>query len=155
MKAILAMDPHRVIGYKGRIPWHYSEDFKWFKATTMGGNLLMGRSTYESIGKPLPGRYTYILTTDSAKILLPPGTLSAYVDEKLINDMSPEMQNKTWLCGGAKVYKHFLPKCDEVYVTHIMEDFEGDTFMPEFEHMFPNAQILKETSDFWIVKYSK
>ena len=62
IKAIAAMSLNRAIGYQGRIPWYLPEDFKWFKKITMGNILLMGRKTFESIGKPLPGRTTYVLT---------------------------------------------------------------------------------------------
>ena len=155
MKAIVAMDPYRVIGYKGRIPWHYKDDFKWFKEITMGCPLLMGRSTFESIGKPLPGRYTYILTTDVAKTKLPIGELCGYVSPQWVLDLSPHLRAKFWICGGEKVYQKFLPLCDEVYVTHIMDNYEGDTYMPKFEHMFPTQRVLEEHKDFWIVKYTK
>ena len=158
MNAILAMDPHRVIGHHGRIPWYYSDDFKWFKRATTGGSLLMGRTTFESIGKPLPGRYTYILTNDRMKQLLPPGELCCYVSgdwmRTRLNDF-PDLAKKLWLCGGARVYKEFLHLCESVYVTHIMEEYEGDTFMPEFESMFPNGTVIQEHPDFWVAQYWK
>ena len=156
MKAIVAMTPNRVIGFRGRMPWTpITEDFRWFKHVTMGSSLLMGRTTFESIGKPLPGRFTYILTTDVAKTLLPAGELCAYVNERWIMELPFEKRNRIWVCGGAKVYQRFLPLCSEVYVTHIIEDYDGDTYMPEFESMFPNSKIVKETKDFWIVKHQK
>ena len=67
-KAIAAMSENRVIGNTGDIPWHLPEDFKWFKKTTMGGILVMGRKTYESIGRPLPGRDTYVLSRTPREI---------------------------------------------------------------------------------------
>lgn len=112
MKAIVAMDPNRVIGNEGKIPWHYKEDFKFFKEITMGHSLVMGRNTYESIGKPLPGRFTYILTTDEKKLNLPWGTLAAYVNKDWICDY-PSVCSNYWVCGGASVYELLLPMCDE------------------------------------------
>ena len=155
MKAIVAMDPYRVIGYKGRIPWHIPEDFKWFKRATMDCPLLMGHSTFDSIGKPLPGRYTYILTNNPEKLALPSAELCGYASEKQVFDMPLEFRKRMWVCGGAKVYQRFLPLCDEVYVSHIMEDYEGDTYMPEFEDQFPYSEIVEEHKDFWVVKHMK
>ena len=152
------MDPYRVIGHRGKIPWHYSEDFQFFKNVTMGHNLLMGRNTFESIGKPLPGRFTYILTTDRAKLLTPPGTLACYVSGEWVRDQfhnNPEKFKNMWLCGGAKVYGEFLPLCSGIYVTHIIEEYEGDTYMPEFEHLFPDGEVVRETRNFWIARYWK
>lgn len=152
------MDPYRVIGYRGKIPWHYPEDLKFFKDSTVGKNLLMGRTTFEALGKPLPGRFTYILTTDRAKLLTPLGTSTCYVSGEWVVEQfhkDPEKFRNMWLCGGAKVYKEFLPLCSSIYVTHILEEYEGDTYMPEFEHLFPNGAVIRETKNFWIVKYWK
>jgi dihydrofolate reductase len=155
MRAIVAMASNRVIGDGARIPWHLPDDFKWFKLATIGQNLLMGRTTFEAIGKPLPGRFTYILTNNQAKINLPSAKLCTYVGESWVDDLSPELDESLWLCGGAKVYEKFLPKCSEVYVTHVIGDFEGDVFMPPFEHMFPNSELQFEHKDFWVVKHSR
>jgi dihydrofolate reductase len=71
-----------------------------------------------------------------------------------LNDL-PDLAKKLWLCGGARVYKEFLPLCESVYVTHIMEEYEGDTFMSEFEPMFPNGTVIQEHPDFWVAQYWK
>lgn len=161
MRAIVAMDPNRVIGNHGRIPWHISEDFKWFKEITMGCPLVMGRSTFESIGKPLPGRFTYILTNDPAKLALPKGELCQYVNKDGLfhifnQDLGWQMQlDDLWVCGGARVYQEFLPLCNDVYVSHIMECYEGDTFMPQFENDFPQQEVLRHNREFWVCKHSK
>lgn len=158
MQAIVAMDPNRVIGKNGKIPWHYSEDLKWFKKATFGNCLLMGRNTFESIGKHLPDRFAYILTNDTYKLLLPSGTYSCYVNEQWIltqSEKNPNFNKHLWVCGGAKVYQNFLPLCESIYVTHITEEYEGDVYMPEFESMFPNPEIIWENKDFTIAKYSK
>ncbi len=156
MKAIVAMTPERVIGHHGRIPWHIPEDFRWFKKKTMGHSLIMGRSTFDSLGKPLPGRFTYILTTDAAKLALPKADGCMYVSyDSLMQHMVSNTWAacETWVCGGAKVYKTFLPVCDEVFATIVLEDYEGDTYMPEFEHMFLESEILLEAKTHWIVRY--
>lgn len=154
MKAIAAMDANRVIGYKGKIPWHLPDDFKWFKRATIDRQLIMGRSTFEGVGE-LPRRYTYVLSNQS----LPKGKKHEYVTyDKLLADPSPFSlirSQYTWVCGGAKVYQLLLPLCTEVYMTHVMGSYEGDTYMPFFEDNFPNQEIVMEHKDFWVVKYSR
>jgi dihydrofolate reductase len=147
------MAGNRVIGNGTKIPWHLPDDFKWFKKTTMGGKLLMGRSTFDSIGKPLPGRFTYVLTKDKRKLWQTSATdTHVYTD---VAGVYAIPSSKLWVCGGAKVYEQFLPQCSEVYVTHVIGDFEGNVFMPPFEHMFPRQKIIMEHKDFWVVKHSR
>lgn len=158
MKAIVAMDLNRVIGYKGRMPWHIPEDFKWFKKQTIGHSLIMGRNTFESIGNPLPGRFTYILTENKSKIALPKADECMYIGyDDLMNSLVSNtwFAYTAWVCGGASVYEQLLPMCDEVYATIIIDEYEGDTFMPHFEDDFPNTEILREEKDFWMVRYWK
>jgi dihydrofolate reductase len=155
MKAIAAMDLNRVIGYKGNIPWHLPEDFKWFKSKTMGQSLLMGNTTYKSVGV-LPGRFTYVLTTDEWLLSHPDSSNIAYVNEATLFKKTKWVPSDTiWVCGGAKTYQKYLPYCDELFVTLVLNEYEGDTYMPEFESMFPNSEIVRETKDFWIVRYWK
>lgn len=156
MKAIVAMGPYRVIGNKGKLPWHLPEDFKWFKKVTMDSPLLMGRTTYQSLGvSHLPNRFIYILTHDTGKLDLPSTYHVAYTTERQVFDMPYQFRDRIWVCGGASVYQRFLPLCDEVYVTHVLDDYDGDTYMPEFEHGFPEQTIIREAKGFWIVKYAK
>lgn len=148
------MTPNRVIGHQGKIPWHISEDFRWFKKVTLGWPLLMGRKTFESLGKPLPGRFTYVLTGDPQLLHKPKTELFQYINGGDLNYCQGPWKD-LWICGGSTVYKQFVPLCDEVYVSIILEEYEGDTFMPDFEHLFKNSEIYREHKDFWIVKYSK
>lgn len=174
MKAIVAMDLNRVIGCNDKIPWHFSEDSKWFKEFTMGKPVVMGRKTYLSLGKIyLIGRKLIVLTKSLQS--------ARFVEEKLDFDDHGYLRKKTgifsyqWyvhnieeaidegLCtrdeiivaGGKSIYEKFLPEITEMYVTHIMEDYDGNTFMPPFEHLLPNMEIIKETKNFWIVKHFK
>jgi dihydrofolate reductase len=149
------MSLNRVIGNQGKIPWHLPEDFKWFKKTTMGGNLLMGRTTFDSIGKALPGRTTYVLTNDEIKLMLPHHGDMIYVNVNWLNFQENSFWEKTWLCGGANVYQQYLHQCTDVYLTIVLEEYEGDAFLPEFEHHFPNSELIAENSKFWIVHYFK
>ena len=129
-KAIAAMADNRAIGNKGKIPWHLPGDFKWFKQTTMGHFLVMGRKTYESIGRPLPGRKTFVLSRHQKAI---PGV-------QTLANLSNLEQLKTdriiWIAGGSEIYRQMLPRCSELYLTRVHRSVEGDTFFPEFEEQF-------------------
>lgn len=156
------MDPNRVIGYKGSIPWHLPADLRWFKHMTLGHPLLMGRSTFESLGgKTLRDRYIYILTNDPVKLALPPGSEAMYVNKegllKLFNrDLGWQLSfDDMYVCGGAKVYQEFMPYVSEIYVTHLADEYEGDTYMPEFESQFPHWSIMQEGKDFIHAAYRR
>jgi len=151
MKAIAAMDLNRGIGFRGNLPWHLPADFKWFKQKTLETKkLVMGRETFKSVG-PLKNRFTYVLTKDHTLLSLPPFSSYQYVTfDMLLGLRSDDM----WLCGGVKAYTLLLPWCREVFVTHVLNEYNVDAYMPPFEHMFQNQEIITETKDFWIVKYS-
>ncbi len=138
------MADNRVIGRDGDIPWHLPEDFKWFKQTTMGGILVMGRKTYESIGRPLPGRQTVVLSRSATQI----------EGVQIIRDLS-EIQtlvgNQTiWIAGGGEIYAQLLPHCSELYLTRVHRECEGDALFPSFEDQFSFSKKLQENSDFTV-----
>jgi dihydrofolate reductase len=149
MKAIAAMSENRVIGCDNRIPWHLPEDFKFFKATTMGHVLLMGRKTFESIGRPLPGRETIVLSRSG---FAHPGvqTIAAL-------DALPALvgDREVFICGGAEIYRQTLPFCSELYLTHVKRVIEGDAFFPPFEEFFEPVATLQDNPDFRIVHYRR
>src|SRR5437762_5475366 len=132
-KAIAAMSLNRVIGQGNKIPWHLPEDFKWFKKMTTGQVIVMGRKTFQSIGKPLPNRITVVLTKSQETI---PNVLQvASLDD--INPDAPEFAGRDlFICGGAQVYGQALPLCSELYLTVVQRVVEGDTFFPPFEEQF-------------------
>lgn len=147
MQAIAAMAKNRVIGNKQGIPWHLPEDFRWFKEKTMGHILLMGRKTFESIGRPLPGRETWILsrsnfTAANCRVFAAMDDLPPVADGKIL-----------WLCGGARLYQQFLPTCSDLYLTRVNRSVAGDACFPPFESMFSLVTIIKETPDFRIEHY--
>ena len=146
-KAIAAMAENRVIGNAGDIPWHLPEDFTWFKQTTMGGILVMGRKTYESIGKPLPGRDTYVLSRQPREI---PGVHS-FTDLSILQHL--ETDQTIWIAGGAEIYRQALDLCDELYLTRVHRTCEGDTFFPEFEDQFELAEVVQKNDDFTIERW--
>ena len=135
--AIVGMASNRVIGKNGTLPWHLPEDLKFFKKTTMGHPILMGRKTFESIGKPLPGRQNIVLSST-----LPP---REGVDEnRNFGELAQvcESSQTVFLIGGAQLFDTLLPQCDGLYLTWIEHPYEGDTWFPEFEDLFEAPEII-------------
>lgn len=139
---IAAVAKNRVIGNKNAMPWHLPADFKHFKEKTINKTIVLGLNTFKSIGeKPLPNRKHIILSKDVIEDL-PNGCYWAKsIDEALEiakNIDARRLYNSTvsneelMVCGGAQVYKQFLPLADRMYLTYIHQNFEGDTFFPEF-----------------------
>jgi dihydrofolate reductase len=149
IKAIVAMAENRVIGHAGAIPWHLPEDFKFFKATTMGHAILMGRKTYESIGKPLPGRENIVLSRTM------PETSGVTVIRSLEELREPTDGRDLFVIGGEEIYRLLLPKVQELYVTKVPRSIDGDTRFPEFESQFDAVNKVLETNDFSVWKYCK
>ena len=142
MKAIVAMAANRVIGKSGTIPWHLPEDFKFFKATTLGHAIVMGRKTYESIGKPLPGRENIILSRTM------PETPGITIVRSLEELREPTDGRDLFVIGGEEIYRLLLPRVQEIYVTKVPKTIEGDTRFPEFEPAFDQGELVLETPDF-------
>jgi dihydrofolate reductase len=120
----------RVIGDHGRIPWHLPEDFAHFKATTMGGVLVMGRATYDSIGRPLPGRTTVVVTRNpdwSAEGVL----VARSLDEALA--LAAEQRGETFVVGGTQIYEQALPRATHQVLTEVDLAPGGDAHYPEFD----------------------
>ena len=141
------MSLNRVIGNGNQIPWHLPEDFKWFKATTTGHVIVMGRKTFESIGKPLPNRETIVLSRSAWSY---PGvkTISSF-DE--LSDLAPDKQ--IFICGGAQIYQQTLPRCSELFLTLVKREVAGDAYFPKFEGRFELAEEIRDTPEFKILRY--
>jgi dihydrofolate reductase len=144
------MSLNRVIGHANKIPWHLPEDFKWFKKMTTGQVVVMGRKTFQSIGKPLPNRTTIVLTHSSEPIA---GVLIAPSLEWLPLS-SPEVAGREiFICGGAQVYAQALERCSDLYLTLVQQTVVGDTFFPPFEDRFALIETLFDSADFKILHY--
>jgi dihydrofolate reductase len=132
---IVAASQNNVIGLDNQLPWHLPEDLKYFKAVTMGKPILMGRKTYDSIGRPLPGRANIVLTRDadwtaqgvevvndldSAIAVSEKACKAAGVDELMI-------------IGGEQIYRKFLPVANKLYLTKVEAEIEGDAFFPAID----------------------
>ena len=130
LSIISAVAENRIIGNKNTLPWHMPADFKYFKEATLGKVIVMGLNTFKSIGeKPLPDRKNIILNNDPDYIPPEGCFVARSIDELLeMTKNEPEVM----ICGGASVYKQFLPLAQKLYLTYIHQNFEGDTYFPEF-----------------------
>lgn len=129
LSAIVAMSKNRIIGHAGKLPWHLSEDLKRFKALTMGHPIIMGRKTYESIGRVLPGRQNIILTR-SKDFKIQNGQIAADLDAAL--GLCSQPCEEAFIIGGSEIYKLALPRLNRIYLTLIQKEVEGDTAFPDF-----------------------
>lgn len=178
------MSLNRVIGQDGKIPWHLPEDFKWFKRATSGQVIVIGRKTFESLGKPLPGRKNYVLTRHPGKMIKDPQFAALFAGAKVGPAAHPRRQplqfvlpgppgtelclarglaslgragllDSAWLAGGAQLYDQFLPDCSDLYLTVVTRQVEGDALFPPFEHLFDLGGVVLKTPDFEVRHYRR
>ena len=163
MKAIMAMSENRCIGKENKIPWHVPNDFKWFKEFTMGKKIIVGKNTFDTLPL-LKNRECMVLTK-------PVEAIDAYItNQYLVNNNAMTGQMITMedvesysqfrkdyliVVGGAKTYVKLLPYIKEFYVTHVTGNYDGDTFMPEFEHLFAHQEVVKEFDGHKVIMYTK
>lgn len=130
ISAICAMSENHVIGKNNQLPWHLPADLAHFKKITMGNPILMGRKTYESIGKPLPGRCNIIMTHHVD--YQAPGCIVVSSLEKALAAAAKE-SDELFIIGGATLFQELLPITQKLYITLIHQQIEGDTFFPAFD----------------------
>ncbi len=123
---IVALDRNRVIGRENQLPWRLPADLKRFRALTMGKPVIMGRKTFESIGRPLPGRHNIIMTRNEGF-----QAEGCTVVHSLAEALKVAGGGEVMVIGGAAIYALFLPQAERLYLTWIDADFAGDTFFPE------------------------
>ena len=134
ISAVVAMAENRCIGKDNALPWHIPEDFKRMKEITMGKPLVMGRKTYESIGRPLPGRTSIVISRSGFKaegVISKPDMSSAIAKAKNIAER--DGHDEIIIFGGGQIYKDALPQTDRVYLTLVHQNVDGDTFFPELQ----------------------
>ena len=129
LSLIAAMDEERGIGKGGGLPWRLSADLKLFKARTMGHHLIMGRKTFESIGRPLPGRTTVVVSRDR-NLQIEGCAVAHSLADALANCASEPL---IFVVGGADIYVQALGFADRLYVTEIQQDVTGDVWFPEYD----------------------
>lgn len=143
------MTRNRVIGRDNQIPWRLPDDMKFFQKTTWGNVLVMGRKTYESIGRPLPGRETVVVSRRGIHF---PGTRTV----SSLDEITLESNEKdVFICGGASLYEEALPKCSDLFLTVINKDIAGDTYFPRFESLFVLYRCLRQEEHFQILHYQR
>ena len=179
-KAIVAMSENRVIGNGNKIPWHLPDDFKWFKKVTIGNVVVMGRKTFESIGKPLPNRKSLILTRHPRHLInAHPEVFGEYKEWRggkhlhrayqlhltkiqgpreddiyifnSLDILNPnDFPTDIFICGGAQIYEQTLNRCSDLFLTRVKRVVEGDAFFPRFEDSFARVEIISDTPEFCI-----
>jgi dihydrofolate reductase len=154
-----AMGENRVIGAGGKIPWHLPADFAHFKAITTGHPVIMGRKTFESIGRALPGRKNVIVTHDSA--YKADGCLVVGSLDEAFALSEKEDAGEIFVIGGEQIYRAALNMVDTVYLTKVGGSFEGDAFFPELDekkwrlvNSEPHAKDEKNPFDYTFLTYS-
>ena len=126
---IVAIAENGVIGDKNALLWNIKEDMRRFRTTTMGHPVVMGRKTFESIGRPLPKRTNVVITRGDSEF---EGCLVAHSIEEAVKMFSPD--EEVFIIGGAQIYKQALPLADKLYLTVVHRNYEGDTSFPEIDY---------------------
>jgi dihydrofolate reductase len=157
---LYAMDKNRLIGKDNELPWHLPQDLAYFKRITMGHTIVMGRKTFDSIGKPLPGRENIIITRD--KHFSCDGCRVIHSIDELLDLSHKKIEEEIFVIGGAEIFKEILPFSDRLYVTNIHHEFEGDTYFPKTNDTEwkmiskePGIKNDKNPYDFDFVVYEK
>lgn len=153
---IVAMDKNNLIGTdatENHIPWHNKEDFQHFRSTTLNQHILMGKNTYEAIGRPLPKRHTIVLSFEMLEGL--PENVSCSTNlEATINEYKERGQN-LYICGGASVYKCALPYCDRILLSRIPGEYEGNAWFPDFKEYGYELESEEDKGTFTLEIYRR
>lgn len=184
MYAIAAMSRNRVVGNGNTIPWRIPDEFKWFRRMTLGHVVIMGRRTFESLPRPLDGRVNVVLTRHPSRLLadeaiterctralVGPAAHRIHGIAQLDLPRIPRTEvhlargidslaragltERAWLCGGVQVYRQFLHRCSELYLSVIDREVEGDALFPPFEHLFDLAGVVAEYPEFRVLRYTR
>ena len=148
LKAIAAISLNGVIGKDGDLPWRLSEDLKWFKKITTGHTILMGRKTWESLGRPLPNRRNLVLS----RSMKPSDGMEVIRSIDALDDLA--LKSDLFVIGGGEIYRQLLTDCSELYLTTVLREVpDGDAFFPDHEHLFDPIETLAETEDFVLKKW--
>lgn len=149
-KAIVAHDPNRVIGNNLDIPWHIKEDFKHFKETTTNHIVVYGSKTFESMGKALPNRVNIVLNFD--KNFNAPGCEVVTSIDEIVNKYK-DSEEVVFICGGASIYRQFLPYCEELIISEVKKEYEGNVYFPEYKEDF--SLYKEDEREEFVIKYYK
>lgn len=151
-KIIVAFDQDLVIGYKGWMPWDIPEDLKHFKTTTDGSNLIMGRTTFDGLKGVLSNRTTYVVSSnpvvETDKVVWI-SDLDNFINQHKTSD------KEFFVCGGASIYKQFLPYTKEMIISLVDGKHKSDTLFPEFNENDFNKNLVETYDDFKVFKYTR
>lgn len=131
LSLIVAMDKNRVIGINNEMPWHLPNDLQYFKETTTGHTIVMGRKTFESLGRVLPNRKHIVLTRSQQEF--PEEVLVLHHIDELLQYIKNHPNEKVFLIGGGDLFQQMLPYVDKMFITEIDERFDGDIYFPSFD----------------------
>ncbi|WP_418886677.1 type 3 dihydrofolate reductase [Gilliamella apicola] len=133
LSVIVAMAQNRVIGLNNQMPWHLPADLAWFKKNTLNKPVIMGRKTFESIGRPLPNRHNIVISRQIESIDNKISNVSwvKSIDEA-ISLAQKQQPDEVFIIGGGNIYKQVLPLIDRLYLTHIDAELQGDTYFPDY-----------------------
>lgn len=149
LSLIAAISRNGVIGANGTIPWRLTEDLKFFKATTLGHAVIMGRKTYDSIGRPLPGRRNIVVSKSwlpRLNLTMSGGTSFAVVTSlDAAISLAHETDTASFIIGGAAVYAEAMPLVDRMYITEVHRDVDGDVLFPTWDPREWNEVSRKDT----------
>ncbi len=129
LSIVAAISENRVIGANGQLPWKLPADLKRFRNLTMGHHLLMGRKTFASIGRPLPGRTTVVITRQ--RDYAPPQVLVAHALQEAVE--MARRDGEVFIAGGAQIYRQTISWVDRIYLTLVHQKFAGDTYFPHYD----------------------
>ncbi|HEX2534960.1 MAG TPA: dihydrofolate reductase [Chitinophagaceae bacterium] len=142
---LLAASENNVIGKDNALPWHLPRDLKYFRNQTWGMPVLMGRKTFESMGKPLPGRRNIVITRDNG--WKHPGAVVVHSVEEAESVAAESDIRELFIIGGAEIFNSVLPRARRIYLTRIHETFEGDVFFPPIDESWKLTRELKCRKD--------
>jgi dihydrofolate reductase len=131
LSIIAALSANNVIGRANGIPWRQSADLKRLKAMTMGHHMIMGRKTWDSLGKPLPGRVMVVITRQDD--FAPDGAIVVKSIEEAIDVVEQSGDAEPFLAGGSQIYEQAMHRADRMYLTRVHADIQGDAFFPDFD----------------------
>lgn len=141
LSIIVAMANNRIIGLNNQMPWHLPADLAWFKKNTLNKPIIMGRKTFESIGRPLPGRHNIIISRSPQSSDNPLVTWVTSLTEAM--DLAKNSE-EVFIIGGGNIYQQALPYADRLYLTHIKADLAGDTEFPDYTQDYQWQQVSVE-----------
>ena len=150
LKAVAAMSSNRVIGNNGELPWHFSEDLKFFKKLTLNSTVVMGRKTFDSIGKPLPKRKNIVISRSMEKR----DDVLVYQNIETFLTEHSNSNESIFIIGGAQIYSALMNWTKEIYLTFIFGEYSGDAYFPKFENHYELKEIIFKNNDLEVRRYA-